>query len=415
MDTPHLVIENPGKRLEHTRTQHLRICLLTKVQKTTILCYIPNNSGKRHNYITGKEDNMPAPIREAILAPETTRYRISAEPAVNVLQSLMMLTRVDHNSGFSDWVIETAGTLTPERDQLNKVVLYGLHYTLTPERSFRSFPAYIDDLAASSPLSLRDKCINAYLRLPWKKGKEEQSVEEILESEAGFMEFLRGRFDEELIIEEIESQAYRLLKEPAKMQTTIVDHLRYMWDEYLRDEWARVQPLVLESVAAFEAVELENMNDEQVIEYITGQKHEKPLQWLEGVMSIIFVPSAHAGPYTLPLHTKDTAWITFGVRQPEGEQRGISDLSRVELLVWLSALTDNTRLQILGLIRERDELCAQEIIDLLQLSQSTCSRHLRQLTASGYLRERRVEAGKCYSLNPERLIDTARAIESYAN
>jgi DNA-binding IclR family transcriptional regulator len=67
------------------------------------------------------------------------------------------------------------------------------------------------------------------------------------------------------------------------------------------------------------------------------------------------------------------------------------------------------------LIRERDELCAQEIIDLLQLSQSTCSRHLRQLTASGYLRERRTEAGKCYSLNPERLIDTARAIESYAN
>jgi DNA-binding IclR family transcriptional regulator len=66
------------------------------------------------------------------------------------------------------------------------------------------------------------------------------------------------------------------------------------------------------------------------------------------------------------------------------------------------------------LIRERGELCAQEIIDLLELSQSTCSRHLRQLTASGYLRERRTESGKCYSLNPDRLVDTARAIESYA-
>jgi ArsR family transcriptional regulator len=81
----------------------------------------------------------------------------------------------------------------------------------------------------------------------------------------------------------------------------------------------------------------------------------------------------------------------------------------------LAALSDDNRLRILGLIRERGELCAQEIIDLLGLTQSTCSRHLRQLTASGYLHERRQEIGKCYSLNLERFADTARAIESYTS
>jgi DNA-binding transcriptional ArsR family regulator len=285
---------------------------------------------------------------------------------------------------------------------------------LTPDRSFESFPAYIDHLESIEPFALRDKCINAYLNLPCQVDKEKPSIEEILRSEDGFLDFLRCRFDEEIIIEKIEREAYQLLTHPDKMREVIVEHLRFMWEEYLKDEWKRVLPLINESVAAFEDVNLEGMDDAQVMEYITGQKHEKSLKWLDGIDEFIFVPSAHAGPYLLALHANGTAWITFGARQPEGIHQGISDLSRMELLVWLSALSDDIRLRVLGLIRERGELCAQEIIDLLELSQSSCSRHLRQLTASGYLRERRTEAGKCYSLNPDRLLDTARAIERYA-
>jgi DNA-binding transcriptional ArsR family regulator len=357
---------------------------------------------------------MPAPIREAILAPETTRFQVQAEPAVNALQSLMMLVNVEQHPGFSDWVIDTAEALPQETARRNTVVLFGLHYTLTPDRSFDSFLAYVNHLESLDPMVLRDKCINAYLNLPCQTDKEKLSIEQILQSEDGFLDFLRCRFDEEIIIEDIEREAYRLLTQPEKMRRVIVDHLRHMWDEYLEEEWARVLPLVEESVAAFANADLEGMNDEQAMEFITGQKHEKPMKWLDRIDSIIFVPSAHAGPYALPIHADDTAWITFGARQPEGVHQGLSDLSRVELLVWLSALSDDTRLRVLGLIRERGELCAQEIIDLLELSQSTCSRHLRQLTASGYLRERRTESGKCYSLNPDRLLATARAIERYA-
>ncbi len=357
---------------------------------------------------------MPAPIREAILAPETTRYQVKAEPAVNALQSLMMLARAGHHSGFNNWVMETQQSMPQELAKRNDVVLYGLHYTLTPDQSYESFPAYIQSLERTDPIELRDKCINAYLNLPCQKDKEQPSTEEVLESVDGFLDFLRCRFDEELVIDEIEREAYRLLTHPSEMREVIVDHLQHMWDQYLKVEWSRVLPLVNESVAAFERVDFSGMSDEDVMEYITGQKHEKSMEWLKGIESFIFVPSAHAGPYVLPLHDETTAWITFGARLPEAQGKGTSDLSRVELLVWLSALSDDTRLHILGLIREHGELCAQEIIDQLELSQSTCSRHLRQLTASGYLRERRTEAGKCYSLNPDRLLATARAIESYA-
>jgi ArsR family transcriptional regulator, arsenate/arsenite/antimonite-responsive transcriptional repressor len=88
-------------------------------------------------------------------------------------------------------------------------------------------------------------------------------------------------------------------------------------------------------------------------------------------------------------------------------------LSRSELLVRLSALADDTRLQILELLTQHDELCAQDVIEMLDLSQSAASRHLRQLTATGYLLERRREVAKCYSLNPQRVDDTLRALKRF--
>jgi ArsR family transcriptional regulator len=357
---------------------------------------------------------MPAPIREAILAPEITRFRVDAEPVVNALQSLMMLTRIDKLSGLDNWVIEAASSLSEEAIHRNMLVLFGLHNALAPDQQWPSFPAYIRHLETIDPVQLRDKVIDAYLDIPCQKGNPKPGLEEILESEDGFLEFLRCRFDDELIMEEIEREAYQLLTQPEKMREVITTHFKTMWDEVLREEWDRSLPLINESVAAFQEVDLSRMTDAEAMHFVTGHSSEKWTHLFESVESMVFVPSTHMGPYLGVFHNADTAWIIFGARQPQGVEKVSSNLSRAELLVWLSALSDETRLHILALIQERGELCAQEIIDLLELSQSTCSRHLRQLTASGYLRERRIEAGKCYSLNPERLLETARTIEGLA-
>jgi ArsR family transcriptional regulator len=92
---------------------------------------------------------------------------------------------------------------------------------------------------------------------------------------------------------------------------------------------------------------------------------------------------------------------------------GSSALSRSDLLVRLSALTDDTRLRMLALLSQHDELCAQDIMVQLDLSQSAASRHLRQLSATGYITERRRDAAKCYSLNRERVDDTFRALDQF--
>jgi DNA-binding MarR family transcriptional regulator len=52
-------------------------------------------------------------------------------------------------------------------------------------------------------------------------------------------------------------------------------------------------------------------------------------------------------------------------------------------------------------------------MDRLDLSQSTASRHLRQLSVTGYLTERRNEGAKVYRLNQDRINDTVDAIKGF--
>jgi DNA-binding MarR family transcriptional regulator len=51
----------------------------------------------------------------------------------------------------------------------------------------------------------------------------------------------------------------------------------------------------------------------------------------------------------------------------------------------------------------------------LQLTQSATSRHLRQLSAAGYVVERRREGAKCYSLNRDRVTEMHHALEQFVS
>jgi ubiquinone/menaquinone biosynthesis C-methylase UbiE/DNA-binding transcriptional ArsR family regulator len=64
-----------------------------------------------------------------------------------------------------------------------------------------------------------------------------------------------------------------------------------------------------------------------------------------------------------------------GARQPES------------LLAWMASLSDPTRLRLLRLL-ERNELGVAEMCDVLQLPQSTVSRHLKVLSDEGWVRSR---------------------------
>ena len=358
---------------------------------------------------------MPTLESELILNPVKTGIQVAIEPAVNALGSLLFLSRVDQDSGLDPWVVKTAESLDQGLLQANLVVMQGLFYAWTPNRSWDSFVSFVDNFEATDPLVLRDRVLNTYLDLPCKKDKETEidpiSKDELLSDIDTFLAYLQSKFGEDHVDEVIEKEAYRLLLSPEKMRAYIVSHFRTMWTEVLGTEWERAYPLIEESALAFQKVDFNQMTEQEAVRFITGHSDDKVGWLIEQSKRLIFIPTTHSGPYSLPFISEDTVWFLFSARLPEGMPRSASVLSRSELLVRLTALADETRLSILAITNEREQICSQELIDILQMSQSTVSRHLRQLSASGFLRERRTEAGKCYTLNPERLKDTLHALE----
>jgi DNA-binding transcriptional ArsR family regulator len=364
------------------------------------------------------------PGQDFIVVPDAASITVALEPAHSAVNSLLLLIKAEDLSGLSDWVTRTVDALTPAERRQHQLVIIGFHYAVRPEQSWSSFPAYVDHLAALDPVALRDKMLAVYASVPPLAEGEEQSCfgepypvdwESVLKDVDSYLGFLRERFCAEYFDEELETQAYAYVVDPPAMQDLIVSHLHKMWDEYLAPEWERALPMLQGAVQAFQQVDFSDMNRLEAARLVTGreQEEEKWGQAFEEAERIIFAPTPHVGPYLGKFCSGDTLWVLFGARLPEGVQFHAPDLSRADIVVRLSALADDNRLRILELVSGDEELSSQDIMANLGFSQSAASRHLKQLSATGYLSERRCNGAKCYRLNAERVEDTLRAVSSF--
>jgi DNA-binding transcriptional ArsR family regulator len=369
---------------------------------------------------------MPAPDPDLVVAPEAPPVSVAVEPAQNALNSLLLIEKADRLSGLDEWVTRTAVALTPQQRWDNRLVMLGLHYAVVPDRSWPSFTAYVDHLASVDPTTLRDRVFRAYAQRPDGDvscsallDPDDEGVPidigPLLESLERFLGFLRDRFRPESIDVEIETEAHRLLNDPPAMQALIVSHFRAMWREILSSEWQRVLPMLEASVDAFGQLGLVSLSKLEAVQVVLGRNVDEA-HWgpeLERTERLVFVPSAHLGPYAGKFKCGGILWLLFGARIPAGVQAHAPDLTRAELLVRINALADDARLRILRLVSEEGEQRSQDIMARLDFSQSAASRHLTQLSATGYLIERRCNGAKCYELNPSRIEDTLNAISLY--
>jgi ArsR family transcriptional regulator len=72
-----------------------------------------------------------------------------------------------------------------------------------------------------------------------------------------------------------------------------------------------------------------------------------------------------------------------------------------DIATLFKSLEDETRLRIMGLLLGAQELCVCHIIEVLQLPQSTVSRHLATLKNAGWLKDRRAGVWIHYSIDPD--------------
>ena len=356
-------------------------------------------------------------MAEIIMPKKTVEITFALEPAHNAIVSLSLLDWTKDFSGLGEWVYQTAKELSPEQLRTNQLVLHDAHVHLA-DASWPSFPAWIDDLAARDATAMRDRALQAWLAgVSQVVDGETPSPSELLANRTAYLSLvenfiqLKGRTYDPSFWEEM----YSLLNDPLARQNLIVTHLRTMWDETLAVEWERNLPMLEESIAAFESLDLAGLTAEEALIRVALRAQVPDCGWFADTERFIFIPSAHNGPYIIRLESPNdgTERITFGARIPEGVSVHMPALSRSELLMRLNALADDTRLRILELLGQKGEMGTPDIKAQLELSQSAASRHLEHLAATGYLIARRHQGTNLFQLNPGRIDHTFKALKEF--
>ena len=358
-----------------------------------------------------------------IIAPaRAVGITFSLEPAYNIIGSLSLFDMAEDFSGLSEWVYRTAKELSPERRRTNQIALLDSVAHLA-DASWPSFPEWVADLAAQDATAMRDHALRTWLTTVSRVIERTiPGPSDLLADRAAYLSLVkeydrckgRGETTDLLLWEERHS----LLNDPTARQDLIVTHLRTMWDKVMAPEWERNLPMLEESVAAFESLGLTGLTAADVISRVSLRASPPPMEardWLESLEHIIFIPSAHSGPYLIHIggDSHATARMLFGARVPESAHVSVPALGRSELLMRLNALADDTRLRILELLGKEGERSTPDIIAQLEISQSAASRHLEHLTATGYLSVRRHEGANWYHLVLDGIDRTFRGLKRF--
>jgi ArsR family transcriptional regulator len=345
---------------------------------------------------------------------------VMIEPALNAFGSMLLVSKGDADPGIHEWVTRTRAAMSAEEQFRHKLVTIGFHYSILPHTPGQIFEAYLASLESTPPSTLRQNLLDSYAQICLTSESQQDmnrpvDWDEVLSSAANYVNFLRHRFGEELTDEQMETRAYEYVIDPAALKQLVTGHIRWFWKNHLQSEWTRVLPMLEESARAFNQIDVSGMTRNELIEFVTG-KEVNELKWadeLKTSRNVIFVPNPHIGPYIRGTRIDNNFYIYFGARLPEGSDVHIPELDRAEIVARLSALADDTRLNILQMIAGNGQMRAQEIMEAINLSQPSISRYLTQLTATGYLQERRESGAKVYMLNNDRIEKTLKAVHAF--
>lgn len=337
----------------------------------------------------------------------TKKIRFASEPIYNGLCSLCLLSQDDLDR-ISTWVDVTRQHLTDEERRQAERACHVLPFVNRSEVD--SIPSWITAFSSMDPSNiglmnadrLRQKAID---HLGASDIPDLQEIVSDRDTYVGLVARIHAAKGHECDCAE-EETVFDELRDGTAYRERLLESVRNLWEKYLRDEWPRVAPTVATSVAAFQSIEVPGDTIEDQLKFIT-ERDAIPKEWLstlEKASEVVYIPSVHIGPFMILFeYDGTTAYVVGRARIPEGSTVRAAELDRSDLLIRLDALSDATRLRVLELAADRGSITTQEVMDGLQLSQSSASRHLTQLTATGLLTVDASERTKRYRLNVSRV------------
>ena len=342
----------------------------------------------------------------------------------NFMGSLCLLN--ESLGGVADRIDSIAKALSPDRKESNRIVCESGASQLLENRAWNSYEAWFEYVShRDAETMLRAVVERIFDKLAKCSDEDPGEIDRLLADKEFYLSVVEQCMREKGMDFDREQVAavHDVMRNAEEYKALVIEHLGYMWRHYFEEEWRQALPVVKASVEAFVSLSFEGRSFEESIRHVIGRDSvpDSLVQEMEEKERVIFLPSPHIGPYLLMIGSDErTSRVLLGARIPKGAHvdgaggdAGSSSLSRSELLTRLEALSDDARLRMLKLIAVEGPKTTQEAMESLGLSQSSASRHLIQLTATGYLINRPGERAKMYEFNPIRLEDTFRELKSF--
>jgi DNA-binding transcriptional ArsR family regulator len=204
-----------------------------------------------------------------------------------------------------------------------------------------------------------------------------------------------------------------LVRDGEELKSWWLSALDRFWNDVYCDEFEATRPLMARSTA-FQRSRPQPSSFEDLFVAVTGRLAPEGIaQVLPTVEKVTFVPSCYVGPYVAYTHFDRQLILYYNCRAAPTDAARAGSEGTTALYPPIKALADETRIEILNLLRDR-ELYAQEIVEHLGISQPAVSRHLTLMAAAGVLRVRREGNAKYYALDRETLRKVAESLLSYA-
>ncbi|MEE4194445.1 MAG: helix-turn-helix domain-containing protein [Anaerolineae bacterium] len=340
---------------------------------------------------------------------ESNKFRFELAPAHNALSSLWLLNFEEVN--YVEWISKTREQLSDSQLALNKEVCWPAA-TLLRGQSWESFPAWLEDLDTRDPVDLAMYDLNNLLdRISvYTSEFNKHKAEDLYQDKDLYSlvvktiyQYTHWEFHQKEVLAEHHTLTHPELMEGRKRN--ILSHFTMMWEDYFSSEWNHNLGLLEDTLAAYHSIDIMGLSDIEVLTKITGSA-EKPLKawlgWLPLVKEVICFPNPHLFSYSLVIdRTRESVFTGLSTHISKSISVQPPLLSRSIIKVRLNALADDTRLQIIELLVAEPGLNAKEIKDKLGLSQSAASRHINQLTGSGFLCSKRIEGANQFTIAPD--------------
>jgi DNA-binding transcriptional ArsR family regulator len=212
------------------------------------------------------------------------------------------------------------------------------------------------------------------------------------------------------------------LDDPGEVLRQFIEILEEYWENAFRHEWERLEPLLADVVTAA-GRELATAGPYAFLSQLNPRlraARDEGCLWIDkmpdGDVSmapggqLVLMPSVYIWPHlgvelneTLPSIVYPAPFMTEEARPRIPPQ---------ELLRVLRALGDDTRLRALRLIAEHPR-STQELAQLVNVSESSLSKHLRLMSEAGILTTRRQGYYVLYEIAPARIDALSASIGAY--